>query len=69
MAGCPVHIWGPMMAAAIPFSRTARDAVRLKVGQLLHRTPAEPAAPRELRHWAPLAPTSTPAHEDAATGR
>lgn len=66
MAGCPVHIWGPLMIAAVPFSRHARDAVRLKVNTLLHRTPAEPAAPRELKHWAPVAPTARPAHEDAS---
>lgn len=25
---CPVHIWVPMMAAAAPFARVARDKVR-----------------------------------------
>ena len=65
MAGCPVHIWGPMMAAAVPFSRSARDFVRGKASQLLHRTADAPPAPRELHRWAPVAPTST-AREEAS---
>ncbi|MFA7248040.1 MAG: hypothetical protein WC273_00210 [Dehalococcoidia bacterium] len=62
MSGCPVHIWGPMMAAALPFSRTVRDAVRLRANELLHRAPAEPPAPREVHRWAPIAPAG--ARED-----
>lgn len=70
MSGCPVHIWAPMMAAAVPFSRSARDYVRGKANALLHRTSEAPtAAPeRELKHWAPIAPTATPAREDASRG-
>ena len=64
MSGCPVHIWAPMMAAAVPFSRSARDYVRGKANALLHRTSEAPAAPeRELKHWAPVGAVQ----EDART--
>lgn len=49
--GCPVHIWAPMMAAAAPFARMARDRVRAALpGQ--HTTTEE--APREMHRWAPV---------------
>jgi hypothetical protein len=28
MSGCPVHIWAPMMGAALPMARVVRDKVR-----------------------------------------
>ena len=49
--GCPVHIWVPMMAAAAPFARTARDRVR-SLGR--KSTAATEVAPRELKRWAPV---------------
>lgn len=49
--GCPVEIWVPLMAAAAPFARTARDRVRSLLPK--SQTPAE-AAPRELHRWAPV---------------
>ncbi|TAK77144.1 MAG: hypothetical protein EPO16_06000 [Dehalococcoidia bacterium] len=57
--GCPVEIWVPLMAAAAPFARTARDRVR----SLLPK-PQKPvkAAPRELHRWAPVG-SSTQANE------
>lgn len=49
--GCPVEIWVPLMAAAAPFARTARDRVR----SLLPKSPAPAeAAPRELHRWSPV---------------
>jgi len=50
--GCPVHIWVPMMAAAAPFARTARDAVRGWMPSA--KAPASPLAPREIKRWAPV---------------
>ncbi len=64
MSGCPVHIWVPMMAAALPLSRAVRDRVRHAASALLHRTPAQAPAPREVHRWAPVASTPVPA-EDA----
>lgn len=57
--GCPVEIWVPLMAAAAPFARTARDRFR----SLLPK-PQKPlaAAPRELHRWGPVG-SSTPASE------
>ena len=71
MSGCPVHIWAPMMAAALPFSRVIRDNVRAK----LTRSSRRPAAPldapgRELHRWAPVGQTQTgAASEDTAPVR
>ncbi len=54
MSGCPVHIWAPMMAAALPFSRVVRDSIRSKLTRS-SRTPAALDAPaRELHRWAPV---------------
>ena len=51
MSGCPVHIWAPLMAAALPFSRALRDRVRTALST--HRAPSTPA-PREVRRWTPI---------------
>lgn len=50
MSGCPVHIWAPLMAAALPFSRAIRDRVRASFTS--HRTPSTPAP--EVHRWAPV---------------
>ncbi|MGE3960582.1 MAG: hypothetical protein AB7F65_02740 [Dehalococcoidia bacterium] len=47
--GCPVHIWVPLMGAAAPFARVARDRIRAMTSK-----PAEPEAPREMKRWAPV---------------
>ena len=52
MSGCPVHIWAPLMAAALPFSRAIRDRVRSAVTRP-SRTSTPPPAP-EIRRWAPV---------------
>ncbi|MBM4410122.1 MAG: hypothetical protein FJ037_02135 [Chloroflexi bacterium] len=49
--GCPVHIWVPLMAAAAPFARSARDHIR---GFLPKSQPPAEAAPRELHRWSPV---------------
>lgn len=49
--GCPVHIWVPLMAAAAPFARSARDHIR---GFLPKSQASAEAAPRELKRWAPV---------------
>lgn len=59
--GCPVEIWVPLMAAAAPFARTARDRVRFLLPR--PRKPAE-AAPRELHRWAPVGSTQTSVEAD-----
>ena len=50
MSGCPVHIWAPLMAAALPFSRALRDRVRYALGS--RRAASTPA--REVHRWAPI---------------
>lgn len=49
--GCPVHIWVPLMGAAAPFARVARD--RMRAVRLSRQTP-EPENPREMKRWAPV---------------
>lgn len=61
--GCPVHIWVPMMAAAAPFARVARDKVR----SLLPSKAADTTEPREIHRWAPVgSPPATSEAEPAA---
>lgn len=47
---CPVHIWVPMMAAAAPFARVARDKMR----SLRPAKAATTSEPREIHRWAPV---------------
>lgn len=63
MAGCPVHIWAPMMAAALPFTRVIRDRVR---AQFTPRSGASEAPPRELHRWAPVGQANGAAAEETA---
>ena len=64
---CPVHIWAPMMAAAVPFTRVARDRVGATRDRLLRRRPPAERPPRELKRWAPIAPgAARPAEEQSA---
>jgi hypothetical protein len=59
MSGCPVHIWAPLMAAALPFSRVIRDNVRAKLTRSSRRTEAPlDARARELHRWAPVGQTT-----------
>ena len=51
MSGCPVHIWAPLMAAALPFSRALRDRVRAALST--HRA-ASTLAPRAVQRRAPV---------------
>jgi hypothetical protein len=65
---CPIHVWVPLTAAAVPFVRIARH----KVQELRYRAtgggPAvEPA--RELRRWAPVAETAVRQTSDVETTR
>lgn len=46
---CPLHIWVPLMGAAAPLARIARD--RFRATRAAH-TP--PAPPKELKRWAPV---------------
>lgn len=62
MAGCPVHIWAPLMAAAVPFGRVVRDRVRAHFAR--RHVPVD-APPRELHRWAPVGAKS----EDSAPHR
>ena len=55
MSGCPVHIWAPLMAAALPFSRAIRDRVRVSFTS--RRTPSTPAVAPEVHRWAPVGAT------------
>jgi hypothetical protein len=47
--GCPMHVWVPLMAAAAPFARVARDKVRALASQ-----PPKVETPREVHRWAPV---------------
>ncbi len=66
---CPVHIWAPLMAAALPFSRAARDRVRIGLDRLRHRAPDAPPPPREMTRWAPIAPRAARPAEERPTPR
>jgi hypothetical protein len=65
--GCPVHIWGPLMASMVPFARVARD----RVSALRARRHArgggdlEPMSPPELRRWAAIQPRTAPPADTA----
>jgi len=48
--GCPVHIWVPLMGAAAPFARVARDRMR----SLRSAQPSAEEQPREMKRWAPV---------------
>ena len=48
--GCPIHIWLPLMGAAAPFARVARDKFR----SIRPRREAVPTEPREIKRWAPV---------------
>jgi hypothetical protein len=51
--GCPIHIWLPLMGAAAPFARVARDKFRaMRPSRPMHAQADE--APRELKRWAPV---------------
>ena len=58
--GCPVHIWVPMMAAAAPFARVARDKVRS-----LTSKPSPVETPREVHRWAPVGSSPAAAEADS----
>lgn len=66
MSGCPVHIWAPLMAAALPFSRAIRDRVRASLTS--RRTPPLDAPASELHRWAPVGQTNA-SSEEATPGR
>ncbi len=60
---CPVHIWVPMMAAAAPFVRVARDKMRA----LRPAKAATASEPGEIHRWAPVgAPPAASEAEPAA---
>ncbi|MDA0302405.1 MAG: hypothetical protein O2822_07750 [Chloroflexi bacterium] len=58
MASCPIHIWVPLMAAAVPFSRAIRDRVKLTLAA--RRAQPADAPARELHRWAPVGQTTAP---------
>ena len=60
--GCPVHIWGPLMASMVPFARVARDRVSAFRASRGVQAPGRPA-PQPLRRWAPVQPHTTPPAE------
>ncbi|MCK9494697.1 MAG: hypothetical protein M0R75_04260 [Dehalococcoidia bacterium] len=58
--GCPIHIWVPLMGAAAPFARVARDRIR---SMRSSRATEVEEAPRELKRWAPVGQPSTETSE------
>lgn len=63
--GCPVHIWLPLMGAAAPFARVARE--RFKIRREIRA--AEQAAPRETKRWAPVADSAVRPADTAEAAR
>jgi len=63
---CPVHIWVPLVAAAAPFARVAKDRV---AGWRLGRgdTSATIEPPRELKRWAPVGAPADDRRPDGAS--
>lgn len=52
---CPIHIWVPLMAAAVPAARVARTRLKIALeGRGRRTTDAPEAPPREVRRWAPI---------------
>lgn len=49
---CPVHIWVPLMGAAVPVARAARTRLRLALDT--RRAARSPEPPREVKRWAPV---------------
>jgi hypothetical protein len=64
MMGCPVHIWAPLMASMVPFTRVARD--RLTALRSGRKTEVAAEQPRELQRWAPVQPRPQAPRETAA---
>lgn len=60
---CPVHIWVPLMAAAVPFTRTVRDRFAAATHRLFQRDAPAPQHPRQAQRWAPIAPTAESVQE------
>jgi len=65
--GCPVHIWGPLMASMVPFARMARHRVgALRAGQGVRRIgDLEPPPTPDLRRWAAIQPRTAPPADTA----
>ncbi len=51
---CPLFLWLPLMGAAAPIARVARQ--RLRDSRAARKQAAE--APRELQRWAPVGNTT-----------
>ena len=62
--GCPVHIWAPLMASVVPFTRVARD--RLTALRSGRKTEVAAEHPRKLQRWAPVHPGPQALRETAA---
>jgi hypothetical protein len=57
--GCPVHVWVPLMAAAAPVVRVAKDrvvALRYRRAQPPTNLDASPEPAPTLHRWAPIDP-------------
>lgn len=62
--GCPVHIWAPLIASMVPFSRVARDRLTaLWAGRGIEVAAEQP---RKLQRWAPVQPGLQAPRETAA---
>jgi hypothetical protein len=51
--GCPVHIWLPLMGAAVPVARVVRDRVKSVRPRARREEPTAPA--RAVTKWPALA--------------
>ena len=56
MGGCPIHIWVPLMAVVLPFTRGIRTWFRARLGGQRERPTFET---REMKRWAPVGQTVT----------
>jgi hypothetical protein len=57
--GCPVHVWVPLMAAAAPVVRVAKDrivAFRYRSSSRTTESPTLAESASAPRRWAPIDP-------------
>lgn len=62
---CPVHIWIPLMGAAVPVARVVRDRVTTARSRLRAQREAKPAP--TIKRWAPVGATSAAREDERPT--
>jgi hypothetical protein len=57
--GCPVHVWVPLMAAAAPFARIARDRFLASTPRFRPPSRTSGGNVRTVQRFAPVAQLTT----------